>query len=153
MQSWPITSYYNRSSFPASFFSWSSMSLSYRESKWSEALLNTLIVNYTSFIASNQSLHSIFLNLFFISRCGTELSHHFLLVLFRMCPTTKKHKERPTTKKYKQRPTTKKYKQRLFRRQQPPGVSLVQNFSLSQIFLHLLIGYLPTLTISNRSKS
>jgi hypothetical protein len=49
--------YYNRSSFPASFFSRLSMSVSYRESKWSEALFNTLIVNYTGFIVSNQSLH------------------------------------------------------------------------------------------------
>jgi hypothetical protein len=51
---------YNRCCFPASFFSRLSMSLSYRESKWSEALLNTLIVNYTSFIVSNQSLHRIY---------------------------------------------------------------------------------------------
>jgi hypothetical protein len=56
-----------------------------------------------------------------------------LVLFFWTCSTTKKYKKRPTTKKYKKRPTTKKYKQRLLRRQQPPDVSLVQNFSLSQI--------------------
>jgi hypothetical protein len=116
----------NRSSFTASFLSRLSMSLRYRESECSEALLDILIVNCASFIVSNQRLHWIYK--FFISGCGTELNNHSSLVLFRMCPTTKNtnsvscvisnvsdHQEIQTASRvlFRMCPTTKKYRERL----------------------------------------
>jgi hypothetical protein len=63
----------NRSSFPASFFSRLSMSLSYRESKWSEALLNTLIV-ITQVLLFQIKVYTESLNLFLIFSLSLDVA-------------------------------------------------------------------------------